>query len=412
MATGIRFLVDVADNNDTPLYTYHVSRLNWSYRLGDVGGAVFEIALTDPALTRDGFAPYANRYTLNLLVGDSSVDPELWNIFPLQAGFITGAQIASERGTVQVSGQDWLAWLRQPYPFLNVVANTGSHVGYDLTLAEWLAYDPNGDGKPDEANRNFQAKTQEFVVNDLITSLTDIGYDPLAPALILAFNGLGWTQTMNYQIPWGDGTGILEHLQVISGQFDPYGFDFWVDWDKTVRLENPRQQNPASVTPSYAMIGPGQIVSIDWTNNGPRATETIVFGAGFGNGRPWFKSRFTSGSTHPSEDLYGRWRRVLSFANPAASVTDNTMVTQMAAGQGYLDRFAQKELRLTVKPDAIDPSDPTAFFFNQSGNAITVTYDFPPYHKIDAFFRVTGQDYRADSEGNWLCDLTLDQIYT
>jgi hypothetical protein len=82
-----------------------------------------------------------------------------------------------------------------------------------------------------------------------------------------------------------------------------------------------------------------------------------------------------------------------------------------AAVKQIPDRFPQKELKITIKPDEFDPTNPTYFFSPLIGEALYVDVDFPPYHRINANFWITAQEFHTDDAGNWLCDVSLQQIY-
>src|SRR4051812_25258215 len=88
--------------------------LEWSYRLAQHGGPGdirWTVALSDPALAADAFAPL--RTDWQLVMNGSTV---------LAAGILTGVQTGSEDGSggfgvVRCAGLDWLQWLNQPWPF-------------------------------------------------------------------------------------------------------------------------------------------------------------------------------------------------------------------------------------------------------------------------------------------------------
>lgn len=387
----IRFEIDHLDHTGALIETFRPLRLRWSYRLGNlgIGDISYQLALSDPLVTRDGFAAYATDWQLNMIVDEA-------DSFPLHAGIHTGATLRNDMGVVDVAGLDWLHWLEQPYAGFNYVTPPTPTVVRDKT---WSA---------------AAGATQEDVVDNLIASLTDPAYDANGVWLVPDYSGASFAQTMDSRLAYADSASVLQLVRNVSHLYDPRGFDFWVDWDKTVRFVGPRAINPAAVSPAYTLTGSGQIVGIpgqgfQWNNPGPRATQTVGAGAGANN------MRGISSSTYaPSVTQYRRWARIANLSGDpgGADLSSTDLIVSQAASQGYLDRFPQKELRIVVKPDAVDPADPAAFFFNQVGQALDITYDFPPYHLVDAFFFVTGQSFQADSAGNWLCDVTHDQIYT
>lgn len=393
--------------------------LKWSYRMGNVGGpgdfscdfSLFQTS--DPSnpsspylITPDCFAPYATDYAVYMYLNGT---PQATAFL---SGICTGANLQTELGVVSFTGKDFLHWLEQPYPFTEF--SSGGNVGYDLTLTQWLALlDTNrywsADAGTNTTNVTFNA-TQETVITDLIASLTSqVDYDVNAPQLVPVFTGAAWTETLNYSIMWGDSTNVLDHMRAISHLYDPRGFDFWMDPFGVIQCNGPRTLNPSSVTPIATLNNATIMAAIDWTNNGPLATDTIVFGSGTGNGRPWVRGTPFA----PSVALYRRWAREVNIANPGTALTSKAdVVTGLANAQAYLDRFPQKDLQLRIHPEALISGSQASGFLTQIGEAVFVDYTFPNYHRIDASFFITGQFFSFDAAGNPLCDLTLDQIYT
>ena len=400
MATPITFQVKHLDHYGATLLTTVPVRdsLEFTYNLANIGGPSTiscDFALSDPALYSDAFAPYKTDFELDMVVGDS--------VMPLMKGPCTGYHLESDQGIVSFAGKDWLHWLEQPYPF-----------DYTLNISQWASLvdsslNWNENAGTDDSSVTYNA-TQQMLVNDLISALTAAAYDPIAPALAPVYLGSTWTRPINYRIPWGDTTNILDHLRTISRMYDPYGFDFWcvANPDKQVLLNGPRVVNPASIAPVAILTGSDKIMHIDYANNGPRATETVVMGSGTGNGRPWYRDTY-----QPSQDQYRRWRRIVSIQNPRASITSTVdVVRNLAAGIGYFDRFPQKELILDIKPDAVMAGDESFFYYPYTGFAVSVDYTgFGPFHHIVAYFYVTSQQFKFDAAGNSICRLTLDQIY-
>lgn len=396
MATGVYFDVTISDT-DTFLELGTLrpvsDSLKWTYRLSDVGEIQCSFALSDPLLTTDMLSPKGSRFQLNMRVGQTGVPAEFWDSFPIMAGFCGPTNIQSETGLVSFTGTDWLSYLEQPYQWESETGGTG----YAANIATYEA-----------SNASFyvnkSGQTVEQICQYLISRL-DASFDPLAPVITPDFNGTSFFQTVpSWYWGFGDTETILDKFKELA-KHDTGGFDFWMDYDGTLRCQGPRKTDPASVTPVYG-IGTDQVVTpLDWTNNGPLATDTIGFGPGVGNTRTYSYSTY-----QPSRDQYGRWARAVDFDIENASLSNQTELDRLTASRGYLDRFPQKELRLPIRPDELDPIDPSAGFYNNVGNALTVDIDYG-YHRINADFWITSQSFTSDSAGNWRMDCTLDQIY-
>lgn len=408
---SVAFTVSHLDHSGNVLLTLAPVKdsLKWSHRMANVNGPgelTCEFALRDPAMYSDAFAPYATDYRLNMVVNGVTLAT------PVQSGICTGAQMQSERGTLLFTGKDWLHWLEQPFPFNDVVV--GGTRGYALTVSQWLtvldaAHYWNASTGTNIDFVKFSA-TQQMVVQDLINSLIASSYDAMAPALTMTFAGAHWANPVNYQIQWGDSTTVLDHLSVLSRMYDPLGFDFWVEANKGILLNNPRNTNPLSYVPIATLTDGSTIISIpSWENDGPAATETVVIGSGTGNGRPWFRDTYA-----PSVAQYRRWKRIVNITNPSTSIASRAdVVAGLAGATGYHDRFPQKTIQIRVKPEAIDPIGTTNFFYTNVGRVINIDSSgyFSNYHRINASFYITAEDFSFDAAGNAVCDLTTEQLY-
>ena len=366
--------------------------LKWTYRLAQSGGpgeAEWAVALSDASLTDpDQFAPYRTDWQLVMSFPTSSST--------LIAGITTPVNTGSESsgvfGEVRMQGKDWLHYLEQPYPF--------DYAGIVADVAT------NQLAAPGQLFKAWSAQTQETIVGDLFDSIS--GYEDV-PAFSPSYEGAGWSLTMDKSIAFGDNTSLLDLILDI-GKLGPvgsdtYGFDMWCDPDLTVHMVAPRTTPATAVTPLYTLndssvVGP----PLDWTNNGPLATDTVTFGQSANN-----TSRIGFDDYSASRTTYRRW---VEFQQVNLSSTET--IASAAAAIGHQDRFPQKDLKVTIRPDLLDPDDTAAGFRNHVGKAIAVNYPIGPiglYHTIDANFWILEQSYYSPDGCNWLCDLTLQQIY-
>lgn len=382
---GIRFELDITDHDGSWITTLKPTEgLEWEYRMKRPGTLLAPVSLFDPGLAQDVPAPLTHDWQLNV-----QVEPSL-GAFELAAGHVTSVNVVGNTQRLKVAGADWLAWLDQPYWGFD----------YSRSVATRLASDTAADYRSKWSAAS--GDTQQDVVEDMIATLcVDANDVALTPVL----NGAAWAQTMDYRIDWGNSSSVLQHLTTVSDLFDPRGFDFWALWDKSIVCEGPRLLNPASVTPIYTLDNADVIVDYDWVNNGPASTYFVGYGPGTGNMTEYAQSEYA-----PSTALYRRWRRIANFP-PGPALTGSSTITSRVASQAYLERFPQKRLLLTVRPDRLDPSQPWVGFQNFLGEAVDVDYTFPGvYHRIDSFFWVTGQRYYF-KRGAPMLDLSLDQLY-
>lgn len=397
-------------HGDEVIGTYTPIKPRFAFRTNDPGDLTYGIALSNEQLTRDAFAPKRTDFHLQV-----SADGAAWQ--NIMGGFIMQTGISSETGVVNVQCSDWMEYLNQPYWFdsynyngTDLVAGTGGRTQLLKILEDPDNFARAWIGTPgiDTDLITYNA-TQQIVIRELLDNL-NLDEDGMPIGSVFAGDGTGWTEVMNYLIMLQDETSILEHIRAISNLSDPYGFDFFMNWDRTLVFYNPtRTAAIDDINTIYTITRTqGGLVKLEWQNNGPTATHTV----GLGAGQPglWAKKTFA-----PSREAYRRWLRLVNlgdaysgaYAKNAARMAE----TIESATDGIPDRFPQKDLKITLKPDEVDPTDPTAFFHPLVGEALYVDVDFPRYHRIFANFWITAQEFYTDDEGNWQCDVSLEQIY-
>lgn len=380
--------------------TFNPLQPRFAFRVNDIGDLSYELALTNPQVTRDAFAPKRTDFRLQV-----SHDGAFWQT--IMGGFHWPVALNNEEGTVKIQGMDWAAYLDQPMWFPAYEINARDLVGPTNTIKQIMkeadSWAKVWIGKPgtDRPGVTFNA-TQQTIVEDLINLVANGNDGTLNINTTFTGDGTGWSEVLNYQIMFQDETTILDHIKAISDLDDPLGFDFFMNWDKTLVCYNPmRSASIASINPIFEITrGPDSpLVALQWENQGPIATHSVITGPG---SPAWWAVK-TYG---PSVDTYRRWLKISKLGG------NYRMPKQVdSAARGNLDRFPHKELKMTVKPDAFDLNDPTAFFHPLIGEALYIDVDFPPYHRINANFWIVGQDFSTDEAGNWTCDVSLQQVY-
>lgn len=379
--------------------TFDPLKPRFAFRANDPGDITYELALSNPQVTRDAFAPKRTDFRLQ-------VSPNQANWRNIMAGFHWPVALNNEEGTVKVSGEDWLAYLEQPMWFdaylidaMDLVAGKTKIKHIIEDAHSWARVWIEASGT--DTDLVTYGAVQQTVVRDLVEEAAHGNDGTIQINVSFAGDGSGWAEGMNYLVMFQDETTILDHIRAISDMDAPFGFDFFMNWDKTLVFYNPTRTAPiASINPIYSITrNTPALVSAQWQNNGPMATHTVALGPG--NPAVWAQKTYS-----PSVDIYRRWLRLVKLGG------NYRMPEQVeAAVNGIPDRFPQKELKLTLKPDELEPTDPTAFFSPMIGEALYVDIDFPPYHRINANFWILEQEFYTDDPGNWLCDVSLQQIY-
>lgn len=379
------------DGSEISTFTPIAGTLRWTYRLAQSGGpgeGAWAIALSDESIvTADQFAPFRTDWKITMHYPD---EPDEDLIAGILGPINTGSEASGVFGQVSCSGKDWLHWLEQPYPF-----------GYADVVADVV-----NNQLLDPANlfKQWIGQSQVTIVSDLITALDgNVG----AVIFTASYEGTGWALTLDKEVAFGDNTTLLDLIlniaKLATFGLDQYGFDMWVDPDKTVHFVAPRVTDPSSVTPIFTLDDANIVAPpLDWTNNGPIETDSVVFGQANNN-----TSRIGFADYAPSQTVYRQWTQ---FAQ--VSLAQGDAIAAAAQGIGQQDRFPQKNLKITIRPDLLDPLDPRVGFRSQLGQGILVHYPISPYHTIFADFYIVEQAYYSPDGCNWLCDLTLQQIYT
>lgn len=389
---AFRFEIDHVEHDGTLIATFRPLALTWTYQLSQFGpGSIYyEIPWSDAGMTTDGWAAKRTDW---ILYAVAIPDGTRW---PLMGGIHDPQGVNPGRAqTVACTGLDWTAWLDNPYPW---------------------DYSESLDDKMGDTTRNLDEtwwKRWAAANNDSLEDVVAGLLDPLSQdestqiVLVPTFIGTAWLQDTDYTVAFADGTSTRQHLNALAAMADPRGFDMRVEYDKTFFLTGPRTADPADLNDIYSLTGPSNgIVMPDWANKGPVAANSVAIASGVGNTR-----RYSEKTYAPTTSAYRDWTVVRQLNRATSDLTDDDGISDMAEGGGYQDRHPQKELRLTIRPEVVDPSDELAMFYNHVGESINVDYTFPAYHRVDASFYITSQRFYSDEAGNWLCDLTLDQVY-
>lgn len=380
--------------------------LTWGYRVTDKGEISYELSLTDDedlvAAGADSFAPYRTDWRLQM--------SELGGAFQsIHAGIITNVGLKARQDTVQIAGRDWLEWLDQSVWFdaYTIDFNPANLQNLSQEFNKGFKdadFDVDGflDGFAYYVWAGELGATQESVLTDIV-NISKVGTDFVN--LTLSFEGFGFLeQVPSYQILIHDEGTYLDHLKSLAASGEPYGFDFYVEWNKVLRFFGPRKQVGASPSPVWTLNTENVVIDtvpdFEWQNNGPLGTYIL----GLGPGQP---AIWKIKHDQDSEDLFRRWLRLPRVGDLYQQSAGD--VQYATTGLQYI--FPHRDLKLSIYPDVVNPTDPGDGFLNHVGDVVRFRWPILPYHTINAFFWITQQDYHGDSAGNWVCDLGLQQIY-
>ena len=408
----VRF-IDRASNNYVG--TYSLMNPTATIRNSDVGEFSGELALAQNkrgsetrVITRDEFAPYRTNFELwRQSVGTGVL---------VMDGMLTSINLNKDRDTVLIAGKDWKHYLqRRIYPF-----SPEEYIEYDESNpASWRHWPKKwptgviGDRDP--------VPVEEIIRDILLSMRTGVPIDSRSPDSLrtagpvhgmphLVWN-LPVTQIATKQVIYpGDQTTIFDHIQRFS-EMEP-GFE----WDilpnpgggpGEFKMWSPKRYlneiPPAMWIRHTALMSEadGAVIEFDWTNEGPDGTYLIGLGSSEGVkvGRVWEDAQTT--------EKFGRLDLVYDYGE--MQHTDS--ILQKLKDQN--DLWPQKKLSLTL----LNPEFSTPNFYTAGrpraliGNYIRVTHDFPPLHRVDAYFQINALDWNIDSSTNESVTLELMMVY-
>lgn len=320
------------------------------------------------------------------------------------AGIHVPVNLVNDQDAVNIAGKDWAHWLEQPVMFEYYRYNWDQVGSTYVTRKRDIVKQSRALSAGVVQNIAIMAFTpaasQATVVKTLIDNTkrgTD--YVDINP-VFTGSAGVGSLELSDYIISFQDETTVLQHINNIADLDQPFGFDWTMNSGKTMEFFGPRKAVKESPTPIWTItqdsILEQPITDLDWTNNGPIGTHVV----GLSQGSPalWAYKR-----DQDSVDLYREWLKIDHVGDQYIKSAD---IKYAVSGLQYL--YPQKDVKITILPEVIDPFEA---FQNHVGDVIRVIWDFPPYHKVNAYYWITEQRFSDDSSGNWKCELGLQQIY-
>ena len=397
-------------------------------RNSEPGGFSGELALshkwrgsTTRGITRDSFAPYRTHYELYRQSSGNGVC--------VSAGMLTSVNLNFNRDSVLIAGKDWLHYLeRRIYPFDPELYKAGEWINWPRSWPDVKgAYGPSHYvANPSQTLLNVGGPPIDvgIIIRELVQATQfdpPSGIDPaafprspqwpgaadatLGRIRIISENVKDLDQETKYKIYPGDSTSIFEHLKKLSEQVDA-GFEFDIHpLTRQFQVWNPRR-NYGQALPYYVLHGghdideDGQVIEFDWTNDGPEGTYLVGLAKKAHNvGKVW--------TTQDNLNEFGRYDKLYDFGE----IPSDTMVLQLLKDQN--DLHPQKRLHLALlNPEFLVPNfytggRPRALL----GATVSAFQQFPPYHTVNADFRINAIKWNVDGSTNEDVALELEMVY-
>lgn len=362
--------IEFYDVHGTYLQTFEPMNLGFDHALKEVGSITFDLARSDPRLTRDLIGPYRTDYFLKR------------NSTLIQSGVITSYEWSSgDEGVVHFAGKDWLQLLDKRIMY------------FDPTLTH--------EAMMTNAWIKQAIKRHEQIVDAVFTRMNaTVGSTASDPVWSLnpspaTFGG----GTINWESHPFDTSTVLSIVQDLADD-EARGFDFEARYTGysggrvrlTLDMWNPLKDQGTIDTLTY-----DEIVSLSFTNEGPMGTR--IWGVGDGTGTTSLGS--IAPNYQPSIDLY----RTHDSVHQLGAIRYRDRVNSLTAIHGKRDRGPHKILELRVDADSI----PNFWVNYKVGRNIWVDYDFL-YHRVDSLWRILGYTAEISLAGDEEVTLQLERL--
>lgn len=359
--------------------------LKWTIRDSDEGSMSCELPIgmtqyNGTALRRDSIVPWHTDWFLYR-------GPNLRG-----SGIVTSINLTDERDSVIVNGMDWVGYLKhRVYPFdpKAYVENRD----WALWPKKW------GSGAATGVDvRNIVEDILDAMINANIGAPYNINAAPHTPPFILANRATGIMA--RYKILPGDTSTIFEHITKLSENSTGFSFDV-LPSNLEFRIY-PGESRDAGV-PIYRFTKTNRLVELDWTNEGPLATVTIITGAGSSIRCGIIKTDFESVLRYRWTERYGE----------AGNIASQAALEEAAEGEQFEDRFPRKRASFAIH----DPELLTPNFWtggrprNLIGNRVWVQHDFF-FHRVNAHYIVRALNIEVDVHGNEKVSFEADMVNT
>lgn len=375
--------VEHYDHSGNLIEYFEPINLSYSIVRNDENILAYEIALSDPSLTRDGFAPYRTDWGL---FRDSVL---------IDGGLHTSRNLSLGQDSVIVGGKSWMHYLKKRYyPFDPVAYISTDYVNWPK---QWPTQ-AQIDASADPVNFGIDPKV---IINDIMNAMM-AAEATYGITFSLPSSNLGYTTRK--KIYPGDQTTVYDHIRGLS-EVDP-GFDFRIDENKLLRLNTPGFDDGTVLWTLYGDgdVGSGGVVSADWTDNGPIATYTIGYGAGMSVKRGSFGGGLTGGYL-PSIQTFRRTELPVDFG----TIATQQELDAITGAESHKNRAQDKSLQLAIAHVARDLPG----FWGLAtvvGRRLHFIYDWG-YHKVDADFLINRVTINVDNHGNEEASFELERVY-
>jgi hypothetical protein len=359
-------------------------QLKWVIRNSDEGGISCELPIgmeqyDGAPLRRDSIVPWHTDWYLYR-------GPNL-----RASGIVTSINLADERDTVMVQGMDWIGYLKHRiYPF-DPLRYVDDH--------DWASF-PVVWGFGEESGIDVKIIAEDIMEAMIEAQIGDpynISAAFYTPPFILANRST--SSRGRYKIMAGDSSSIFDHLAKLQEISEGFEFDI-IPSNLEFKIYAPDRDQGS---PVYRFTKNTQLTALDWTNEGPLATVTLITGTG---------SSIRPGVVKTDFESIIRYRWTERYAD-VGNVAWQLGLGKTGDYEQIQDRFPRKRAAFAVlNPEFLTPNfwtggRPRSLI----GNRVRVRHDFF-FHEVNADYTVEALNIEVDEHQNETVSFEAKMINT
>lgn len=366
----------------------------------------YQLARSDPALTRDCFAPYRTDCFLyrgnDLIVSGPHVSRK-WS--------------SENEGVIQVAMLDWMHLLEKLYMPVAVSGDNVLIADKKTAFRQWPTVVAGQ--VTDEAQRI--GINLDVIVRELLAYRNAV--DPLQWSVeVMPSGGTIPTKTLYGPVYFSDGKSMLDHVKAIGGMHLGYDFDCKYVGTNDIQVRLWYNNDAASyggkkADPIWLFNEGDKFVSFSWEDTGPKATRTFTTGQGHGPvGTLTDVSVFTaSDSTYRQLESVEDAGELSDMYQYSTAPDDYRSIKRITGALGHRNRGPQHNLQITFNTSIFPFNFWTRF---TPGESVAVNYDFG-FHAVRPFdddgvtkanYMLLGYSAVINSQGDELITPDLERV--
>lgn len=369
------------------------NQIDFDMNYNTPSSCTYELALSDPLVTRDSFAPYRT-------------DAFLWRGQDLIiSGPHTSRKWSHDKpDVVQVAMQDWMHILEKLYAPITLTG--GFQIDINFRKTHWKSW-PTDPVNTTGAERN--GIFLDVIIRELLAYRNAV--DPLQWDVVVMPTGGNISKRGFHTMEGLDSKTMYMHIKELSELH--LGFDFRCRFVSTNHIEVQLWHHPglgvkSTGKPLINFTKGDQFASFAWEDTGPKATRTFGLAQGHGNvGRLAAVSVYTPSDTTyrqlESQEDVGDISDYYQYDNSVAA--DEHIINRLTGSRGHFNRGPVHNIAMSfytsIYPNWWTNVDP--------GDRVHVDYDLG-FHRINSDYTILGYSGAVSAQGDELITPDLERV--